>query len=83
MERARALHAGREAVQLGEPLSAVYNVGVPGADAYALANVITPDGTTISIAADGATGRGSRHAGYAVPVCLPSPTQRIFLVDGP
>ena len=32
----------------------IYNVGVPGADAYQMANVITPPGTTITISA-GAT----------------------------
>jgi MSHA biogenesis protein MshO len=48
--------------QIAKPFSstshylAVYNVGVAGADAYELANVITPAGTTITIAADGATG---------------------------
>ena len=34
--------------------SSIYNVGVPGANAYEMANVITPAGTTITVAA-GAT----------------------------
>ena len=63
---------------------AVYNVGVPGADAYALADVITPDGTTISISADGAM-PGEDRVTLDTPFrfAYPSPTQRIFLVDGP
>jgi MSHA biogenesis protein MshO len=62
---------------------AIYNVGVPGADAYALANVITPDGTRIDIAADGATGEDRVTLDTAFRFAYSSPTQRIFLVDGP
>ena len=75
--------------QVAKPFSsashylAVYNVGVPGADAYALANVITPDGTTIDISADGATGEDRVTLDTPFRFAYPSPTQRIFLVDGP
>lgn len=62
---------------------AVYNVGVPGADAYELANVITPPGTTIGISADGATGEDRVTLSAAFRFAYGSPTQRIFLVDGP
>jgi MSHA biogenesis protein MshO len=62
---------------------AIYNVGVPGADAYALANVITPAGTSIAIAADGATNEDRVTLTPAFQFAFPSPTQRVYLVDGP
>ncbi len=62
---------------------AIYNVGVPGADAYALADVITPPGSTITIAADGATGEDRVTVTPAFRFAYASPTQRVFLVDGP
>ena len=62
---------------------AVYNVGVAGADSYELANVITPAGTTIAIAADGATGEDRVTLTPAFRFAYGSPTQRVFLVDGP
>jgi len=61
---------------------AIYNVGVPGADAYELANVITPPGTTIGVAADGATGEDRVTLSPAFRFAYDSPTQRVFLVDG-
>jgi MSHA biogenesis protein MshO len=75
--------------QLAKPWSssasylAVYNVGVPGADAYELANVITPPGTSIAVAADGATGEDRVTLTPAFRFAYTSPTQRVFLVDGP
>jgi MSHA biogenesis protein MshO len=62
---------------------AIYNVGVPGADAYELANVITPPGTTIAITADGATGEDRVTLSPPFRFVYPSPTRRVFLVDGP
>jgi MSHA biogenesis protein MshO len=62
---------------------AIYNVGVPGADAYELANVVTPAGTTIAIAADGATGEDRVTVSPPFRFAYPSPTQRVFLLDGP
>jgi len=62
---------------------AIYNVGVPGADAYELANVITPPGTTITIDADGATGEDRVTLAPAFRFAYGSPTQRVYLVDGP
>jgi MSHA biogenesis protein MshO len=62
---------------------AIYNVGVPGADAYELANVMTPTGTQIDIAADGATGEDRVVLSPAFRFAYGSPTQRVFLVDGP
>jgi len=64
---------------------AIYNVGVPGADAYELANVITPTGAgqTIAIAVDGATGEDRVTVTPGFKFAYPSPTQRVYLVDGP
>ena len=56
---------------------------MPGADAYELANVITPAGTTITIAADGATGEDRVTLSPPFRFAYASPTQRVFLVDGP
>ena len=75
--------------QLAKPWSstshylAIYNVGVPGADAFELANVITPVGTTITIAADGSTGEDRVTLTPAFRFAYPSPTQRVFLLGGP
>jgi MSHA biogenesis protein MshO len=62
---------------------AIYNVGVPGADAYELANVITPAGTQIDIAVDGATGEDRVTLSPAFKFAYGSPSQRVFLLDGP
>ena len=75
--------------QIAKPFSstsdylAIYNVGVPGADAYELANVITPPGTTITIDVDGATGEDRVTMNPGFRFAYGSPTQRVFLVDGP
>ncbi|MGI9248619.1 MAG: type II secretion system protein [Woeseiaceae bacterium] len=61
----------------------IYNVGVPGADAYELANVITPPGTRIDIAADAIPGEDNVRISPAFRFAFASPGQRIFLVDGP
>ena len=74
--------------QVSKPFSstshhlAIYNVGVPGADAYALTDVITPPGRTITIAADGATGEDRVTVTPGFRFAYASPTQRVFLVDG-
>jgi len=74
---------------IGKPFSSsshflsVYNVGVPGANAYELANVITPPGTQINIDADSIVGEDSVRISPAFRFSFPSPGQRIFLVDGP
>jgi MSHA biogenesis protein MshO len=75
--------------QVAKPFSstshylAVYNVGVPGADAYELVNVITPEGTTIGISTDGVTGEDRVTLNPPFRFAYASPTQRVFLVDGP
>jgi MSHA biogenesis protein MshO len=75
--------------QIAKPFSstshylAIYNVGVTGADAYELSNVITPPGTQVDIAADGVSGEDRVTLSPAFRFAYGSPTQRIFLVDGP
>ncbi len=61
----------------------IYNVGVPGADAYALADVITPPGTQIDIANDTTPGEDNVQISPAFQFAFASPGQRMFLVDGP
>jgi MSHA biogenesis protein MshO len=60
----------------------IYNVGVPGADAYELANVITPPGTQIDIDADAIPGEDNVRITPAFRFAFASPGQRVFLVDG-
>jgi MSHA biogenesis protein MshO len=76
--------------QLAKPWSsaqhhlAIYNVGVPGADAYELANVITPPGTAVTVAADGsAPGEDRVTVSPAFDFAFGSPRKRVYLVDGP
>lgn len=60
----------------------IYNVGVPGADAYELTNVITPPGTQIDIDADAIPGEDNVRIAPAFKFAFASPAQRMFLVDG-
>ena len=60
----------------------IYNVGVPGADAYELANVITPPGTQIDIDTDAIPGEDNVRLSPAFRFAFASPGQRMFLVDG-
>ena len=61
----------------------IYNVGVPGADAYQMANVITPAGTTISISAGATANQNLVTLSPAFQFAFGSPGQRVFLVSGP
>jgi len=63
----------------------VYNVGVPGADAYELTNVITPPGTEIEIEiiTVGAPGEDRVTLNPAFQFAYPSPRQRVYLIDTP
>ena len=60
----------------------IYNVGVPGADAYELSNVITPEGTEIEIEVNLA-GEDRVTLNPAFQFAYPSPRQRVYLVDTP
>lgn len=61
----------------------IYNVGVPGADAYAGANVITPAGTTINIAAGSAANEHLVTLSAGFQFAYGSPNKRVYLVSGP
>jgi MSHA biogenesis protein MshO len=75
--------------QIAKPFSstshylAIYNVGVPGADAYALTDVITPAGSQIDIAADTFAGEDRVTLSPPFRFRYGSPTQRVYLVEGP
>jgi MSHA biogenesis protein MshO len=63
---------------------AIYNVGVTGADAYEPSStVITPLNTQIGIAAGAAPGVDHVTLGLPFRFGYASPTQRVYLVDGP
>ena len=62
---------------------AIYNVGVPGASAYEMANVITPAGTTINIAAGSAVNENLVTLSPTFRFAYGSPGRRVYLVSGP
>jgi len=70
----------------GSPLPghylSIYNVGVPGADAYALSNVITPATTSITVT-DGAAEQDLITLSTPFRFAYASPGKRVFLVSGP
>jgi len=61
----------------------VYNVGVAGANAYELLNVITPPGTQIDIDAAAEAGEDNVQLDPWFQFAYPSPRQRIYLIDTP
>jgi MSHA biogenesis protein MshO len=63
----------------------IYNVGVPGANAYQMANpnVITPAGTTITISAGAAANQNLVTLSPAFQFAYGSPEKRVYLVSGP
>jgi len=61
----------------------IYNVGVPGADAYEMANVITPRGTTITISAGATANQNLVTLSSPFQFKFGSPGQRVYLVSGP
>jgi MSHA biogenesis protein MshO len=66
----------------------IYNVGVPGADAYQtqaanVPNVITPVGTTITISAGATANQNLVTLNPPFQFAFGSPGQRVFLVSGP
>jgi MSHA biogenesis protein MshO len=75
--------------QISKPFSSnqhflsIYNVGVSGANAYELANVITPPGTQIDIDDDSIPGEDRIQLSPAFQFAFGSPAQRVFLIDGP
>jgi MSHA biogenesis protein MshO len=61
----------------------IYNVGVPGANAYQMANVITPAGTTITISAGATANQNLVTLTPAFQFAFGSPEKRVYLVSGP
>jgi MSHA biogenesis protein MshO len=61
----------------------IYNVGVAGADAYELSNVITPPGTQIDIADATEAGEDNIVLTPSFQFTYPSPRQRVYLIDSP
>ena len=61
----------------------INSVGVPGADAYEMANVITPRGTTITVSAGATANQNLVTLSPAFQFAFGSPGQRVFLVSGP
>ena len=62
---------------------AIYNIGVPGANAYDASNVITPPGTTISITAGSTANQNRVTLNPAFQFAWGSPGRRVYLVSGP
>jgi len=61
----------------------IYNVGVPGADAYQLANVITPPGTAITINNNTQPNEDKVTVVPSFKFAYGSPGHRVYLVSGP
>jgi MSHA biogenesis protein MshO len=61
----------------------IYNVGVPGANAYQMSNVITPVGTTITISAGATSNQNLVTLSPAFQFAYGSPEKRVYLVSGP
>jgi len=61
----------------------IYNVGVPGANAYEMAHVITPLNTTITIAAGSAANQNLVTLSNPFQFAFGSPGKRVYLVSGP
>jgi MSHA biogenesis protein MshO len=62
----------------------IYNVGVPGANAYEMASkVITPAGTTITITAGATANQNLVTLSTGFQFAFGSPGKRVYLVSGP
>lgn len=61
----------------------IYNVGLTGANAYDMANVITPAGTTITITAGATSNQNLVTLSPAMDFSWPSPGNRFYIVSGP
>jgi MSHA biogenesis protein MshO len=61
----------------------IYNVGVPGANAYQMTNVITPAGTIITVSAGAASNQNLVTLNPPFQFAYGSPEKRVYLVSGP
>ena len=62
---------------------AIYNVGVPGANAWEMSNVITPPGTAITVAAGSAANENLVTLTPSFRFAYGSPGRRVYLLSGP
>jgi len=67
----------------GSSYLSIANIGVPGADAYAGGNVITPAGTTITVSAGASSNANLVTINPAFRFTWGSPNKRVYLVSGP
>jgi MSHA biogenesis protein MshO len=61
----------------------IYNVGVPGANAYQMTNVITPAGTALTITAGATANQNLVTLNPSFQFAFGSPGKRVYLVSGP
>jgi MSHA biogenesis protein MshO len=61
----------------------IYNVGVPGANAYQMTNVITPAGTALTITAGATANQNLVTLNPPFQFAFGSPGKRVYLVSGP
>lgn len=61
----------------------IYNIGIPGADAYQLTNVITPAGTIITINTSTVANEDKITLSPSFKFAYGSPAHRVYLVSGP
>jgi MSHA biogenesis protein MshO len=61
----------------------IYNVGVPGANVYEMANIVTPAATTISITQQPSSNQDLITLSPAFQFAYGSPGKRMYLVSGP
>jgi MSHA biogenesis protein MshO len=67
----------------GSSYLSIANIGVPGADAYAASNVITPAGTTITISAGASSNANLVTMSPGFRFNWGSPNKRVYLISGP
>ena len=67
----------------GSSYLSIANIGVPGADAYAGGNVITPAGTTITVSAGASSNANLVTINPAFRFTWGSPNKRVYLISGP
>ncbi len=67
----------------GSSYLSIANIGVPGADAYAGGNVITPAGTTITISAGASSNANLVTMNPGFRFNWGSPNKRVYLISGP
>lgn len=67
----------------GRSYLSIANIGVPGADAYASSNVITPAGTTITVSVGASANANLVTMNPGFRFNWGSPNKRVYLISGP